>query len=169
LHFITLIPFSTISDEILQDQINCLATIISERLQRKQSFNIAPGDYEQLMQLYEDDGDDVDFYFSSGEKLEQGNEASDDDWHDCDDNKNTSTDSDTWLLPTPNNSPTLTDERSHPVDPDTLIEVLREVANDMNQFNLLHPQAPRRSQRTIARPSSYNYNRTNKRARGRSE
>ena len=152
--------YSKIEDEILKDTISCLSTIITERLKRKQSFNIAPGDYEKLLQLYEDDGDDVSFYYTNGDHAETDETLLQD----------LSDTSDTWLLPNPNNSPTIEDIMSQPVDPTTLIEVLKEVADDMGNFNQQHPQDPRRSQRNIARPSSYNYSgRNTQRTRGRSE
>ena len=113
------------------------------------------------MQLYEDDGDDVSFYYTSGDHAEHADETSSQEQSDI---------SDTWLLPNLNNSPTIEDVMSHPVDPATLIEVLKEVAEDMGQFNSQHPQDPRRSQRNTTRPSSYNYSRRDtQRTRGRSE
>ena len=159
--------YQDLKDEIMNDKPTILATLIVKKL-KERVFNKAPGDYEALLKQIEEDDDMV--FLKQGPNYQQhrnamtnGDSLPIDESVDSltpDQLSNDTTDS--WLLPTPNNSYTDESDFSLPVDNLALAEALQSVANDLLTFNASHPTQPgeslRRSQRQVSKPISYVYN-----------
>ena len=158
--------YEKLKDEIFDDNPTVLSTLVANKLKEK-IFNMAPGDYDALLKQLEED-DELQYAeqeiinpsASSSTPLETPSPTISSNMGDSD--QSNSSYNSSWLLPTPNNSPSDASHLSIPVDNETLAEALQSVAHDLLTFNANHPTPPgtslRRSQRQTTKPESYLYN-----------